>query len=149
MTPLKMIIPGAAALLLAGTVLAHDDEAASEDTSHVDAYNQDAAACQMWAYENVGAPPAGEAPEAKEGSVVKATAIGAGTGAAVGAVGGEVTAGKAGKGAAIGAIVGGVAGYLKSDKNKKNKEKETEAMDDQQETFDDAVATCMRAKGYQ
>lgn len=148
MSPLKLLIPGAAALLLTGAVIAHEEEA-TEDTSENAALNQDIAACEMWAYETVGAPPAGEAPESKEGSVVKSTIIGAGAGAAVGAIGGEVVAGKAGKGAATGAVVGGLAGLLKSRKNKKAKEKEAGAMADQQETFDNAVLTCMNAKGYE
>lgn len=147
MSPLKLLIPGAAAFLLAGAVIAQEE--ATEDTAENAALNQDIAACEMWAYETVGPPPAGEAPESKEGSVVKSTIIGAGAGAAVGAIGGEVVAGKAGKGAATGAVVGGLAGLLKSRKNKKAKEKEADSMADQQETFDNAVLTCMNAKGYE
>lgn len=147
MSPFKILIPGAAAFLLAGAVIAQEE--ATEDTAENAALNQDIAACEMWAYETVGPPPAGEAPKSKEGSVVKATIIGAGAGAAVGAIGGEVVAGKAGKGAATGAVVGSLAGLLKSRKNKKAKEKEAGAMADQQETFDNAVLTCMNAKGYE
>ena len=151
MSPLKFLIPGTAALLLAGAVIAQEEAVtpSPEDDATMAALNQDIAACEMWAYETVGPPPAGEKPESKEGSVVKGTVIGAGTGAAVGAVGGEVVAGKAGKGAAAGAIVGGITGYLKTSKNKKNKEKEADAMDVQQERFDNAVLTCMNAKGYE
>lgn len=148
MSSLKLLIPGVAALMLTSAVIAHEEEA-TEDTAENATLNQDIAACEMWAYETVGPPPAGEAPESKEGSVVKSTVIGVGTGAAVGAVGGEVVADKAGKGAAVGAIAGGLAGYLKGSKNKKAKEKEADSMADQQETFDNAVLTCMNAKGYE
>lgn len=163
----KYILPAAIVVILTGAVIASEtgvfdatdpaveqqvvEEAAPEqDTEEMLAakLRQDAAACEMWAYEQVGIPVDADDPTRKEYSVVKSTAIGTAVGAGVGAVGGEVTADKAGKGAVVGAIVGGAAGYLKSRSDKKEYEAEVVEQEVQLEALERAINTCLTSKGY-
>ncbi len=163
----KYIVPAAIVVILTGAVIASEtgvfdaadpaveqqvvEEAVPEqDTEEMLAakLRQDAAACEMWGYEQVGIPVDADDPTRKEYSVVKSTAIGTAAGAGVGAIGGEVTADKAGKGAVVGAIVGGAAGYLKSRSDKKEYEAEVAEQEAQLEALGKAVDTCMTARGY-
>ncbi len=163
----KYIVPAAIVVILTGAVIASEtgvfdaadpaveqqvvEEAAPEQNTEemlAAKLRQDAAACEMWAYEQVGIPVDADDPTRKEYSVVKSTAIGTASGAGVGAVGGEVTADKAGKGAVVGAIVGGAAGYLKSRSDKKEYEAEVAEQEAQLEALGIAVDTCMTARGY-
>lgn len=156
MTTNKWIVPAAVAVVIAGGVIANEMGAFDSATTggsagsqaSADKLRQDAAACEMWAYEQAGIPVSADDPERKEYSVVKSTAIGAGAGAGVGAVGGEVTADKAGKGAVVGAIVGGAAAYLKSRSDKKEYEASAAEQAAQLEAVEKAVNTCMTARGY-
>ncbi len=167
----KYVVPAAIVVILAGAVIASEtgffdatepgvDPAVEQEAIQEAApgpsaeeiaaaqLRQDAAACEMWGYEQVGIPVDADDPTREEYSVVKSTAIGTAAGAGVGAVGGEVTADKAGKGAVIGAIVGGAAGYLKSRSDKKEYEAEVAEQEAQLEALGKAVDTCMTARGY-
>jgi hypothetical protein len=149
----KWIVPAAVAVVIAGGVVANEmglfgAGSGVQNQAGSTKLAQDAAACEMWAYEQAGIPVSADDPTRKQYSVVKSTAIGAGAGGAVGAVGGEVVAGKAGKGAVVGAIVGGAAAYLKSRSDKKEFEQSEAEQQAQLQAVEKAVNTCMTAKGY-
>ncbi|HXV74233.1 MAG TPA: YMGG-like glycine zipper-containing protein [Sphingomonadales bacterium] len=148
----KWIIPAAVAVVIGGGVVANEmgmfGSATTGGQVSGDKLRQDAAACEMWAYEQAGIPVSADDPTRKEYSVVKSTAIGTAAGAGVGAVGGEVIGDKAGKGAIIGAVVGGAAGYLKSRSDKGEYEASAAEQAAQVEAVEKAVTTCMTSKGY-
>ena len=95
---------------------------------------------------NLPAPTA-EA-DKKKGGTVKGAAVGAGGGAAIGAI-----AGSAGKGAAIGSIVGAVGGRRQQTKGNKQAEKEAAAAGAGQQaaaldSFKRGMSACLDARGY-
>lgn len=152
----RFVIPVAVAVIIASGVIAEEIGLFSSEVTNVSetggsdesALIRAAAECEMYAYEQAGIPVSADDPKRKKYSIVKSTGIGTAAGAGVGAVGGEVTAGKSGKGAVVGAIVGGAAGFLKSRSDKKKYEKEVVKQAAQLEAFEKASRTCMTAKGY-
>ncbi|NLR94404.1 hypothetical protein HGP29_24585 [Flammeovirga sp. SR4] len=116
---------------------------------------KDQSECYQWAVNQTGYDPANppqitptKATNSADGTVVKNTAVGAGTGAAIGAV-----AGDAGKGAAIGAIAGTVRGAKVKHDQKKEQQAANNAQAEQQlqqmdAQFKKAFSACMTGKGY-
>lgn len=114
---------------------------------------QDEAECRVWAQQNTGIDPVALAatpvPQSTGSTVGSGDrARGAARGAAGGAVIGAIT-GDTGRGAAIGATTGTIAGGRQARQNQAAGNDQQQAQRQQQlDTFNRAVATCMEGRGY-
>ncbi|TCH98284.1 hypothetical protein EJV46_13950 [Roseococcus sp. SYP-B2431] len=98
--------------------------------------NQDRAACESWARQQVGPAPAASSP-ARAGGRVR--------GAAAGATAAAITGNDAGRGAAAGAVGGAAA-----QRGARRQDRRHAAATQQQHgaSFGRAVAACMQGRGY-
>ena len=103
--------------------------------------SRDRYACHSRAVDQTGFDPSvAQSPPKKSGGVLKGGLLGGGVGALGGAIGGN-----AGAGAAAGAVVGGVVGGVRQHKQNAAAEQQRA---DRVASYNHALATCMRGKGY-
>ena len=117
--------------------------------------NADETACYSWAKEQTGYDPmnptkyaAAPVDTSPNGDAIKGGALGAGAGAAVGAI-----AGNAGEGAAIGAVLGGLRGRrAKVQGEQKQEQQNAQAASSKNQAaetdYNNAFSACMEGKGY-
>lgn len=114
---------------------------------------QDEAECRAWAQQTTGIDPVALAatpvPQSTgstlgSGDRVRGAARGAAGGAVIGAIAGDT-----GRGAAIGATTGTLAGGRQARQNQAADNEQQQVQRQQQlDTFNRAVATCMEGRGY-
>jgi hypothetical protein len=139
--PKNLLIPAAAALVLAGCVAAPPPGPSvmglPGQNKSFEAFQQDDVACRQYAWQQTGgASPAAAATQSQVGSAVVGTALGAAAGAALGSLGGAV-----GAGAAIGAATGLAAGSAVGASNAAG------AYGSMQQFYDVSYTQCMYGHG--
>ncbi|MDW5288928.1 glycine zipper family protein [Formosa sp. PL04] len=117
--------------------------------------NSDESACYSWAKEQTGYDPmnptqytAAPVDKSPDGSAIKGGALGAGAGAAIGAIAGDT-----GEGAAIGAVLGGLRGRrAKVQGEQKQEQQNAQAASSKSQAaatdYNNAFTACMEGKGY-
>jgi hypothetical protein len=116
--------------------------------------NQDQFECHQWSVQQTGVDPTTQsqagAPQSSGGTGANAVR-GAVGGATIGVIGGAI-AGDAGKGAAIGAATGALIGGFRRQSQQKKEEQQRRQYEQQQaaaiQAYNNAVATCLRGRGY-
>ena len=147
------------ATLISGPLLAQDPIIYPAKGQSAEQMEKDKFECYSWARNQTGfdpmkvptatePPPQQKAEGSTGGSAVKGGLLGAGAGAAIGAI-----AGDAGKGAAIGAAAGGMGGRRasKAGQSQQQQQANQSAANQEEElmnNFKKAFSACLEGKGY-
>ena len=141
----------AAALCLSGHAVAQEPIFYPSKQQSAELQARDKGDCQAWARQNTGIDPVAVA-QTPSPPVATGPAVGRGervSGAAKGAIVGEIAGGNASEGAAIGAMVGGSrARRNRAGEQQAAQQSSDAARSSQMATYNRAVSACMEGRGY-